>query len=52
MKPLKNIPIKLYHKNRREKAKEWSDYLTFRKWALNNGYKPGLTLDRINNNGR
>ena len=31
---------------------EWKkDYINFRKWAINNGYKIGLDLDRINNNG-
>lgn len=30
---------------------EWSDYLVFREWAMSNGYKEGLTLDRINNDG-
>ena len=31
---------------------EWKDdYLAFKNWALNNGYKNGLTIDRINNNG-
>jgi len=31
---------------------EWkSDYLKFREWALNNGYKDNLCLDRIDNNG-
>lgn len=30
---------------------EWkNDYMVFRGWALDNGYKDGLTLDRINNN--
>lgn len=30
---------------------EWkSNYLNFRKWALNNGYDPSLTLDRTDNN--
>lgn len=29
---------------------EWKkDYLEFRKWAIANGWKEGLTLDRINN---
>ena len=26
-------------------------WLTFKKWALENGYKEGLTIDRINVNG-
>lgn len=31
---------------------EWeSSYISFRDWALSNGYKDNLTLDRINNNG-
>lgn len=30
---------------------EWSNYLTFKLWALNNGYIEGLTIDRIDVNG-
>lgn len=30
---------------------EWSDFLTFREWALSNGYSDSLTLDRIDVNG-
>jgi hypothetical protein len=30
---------------------EWNNFLPFYNWAINNGYKKGLTLDRINNNG-
>lgn len=31
---------------------EWrNDNTAFYRWALNNGYKEGLTLDRIDNNG-
>lgn len=31
---------------------EWrNDYSAFRNWALANGYKEGLTIDRIDNNG-
>lgn len=31
---------------------EWLDnFNTFYKWAINNGYKEGLTIDRINNDG-
>ena len=33
-------------------CKEWlSDKVLFYKWALENGYKEGLTLDRIDNDG-
>ena len=28
----------------------WNDYATFRKWAFENGYKAGLTIDRIDFN--
>ena len=29
---------------------EWSsNYLAFKEWAINNGYMPDLTIDRINN---
>lgn len=31
---------------------EWrNDFLAFRSWALDHGYKDDLTIDRINNNG-
>ena len=30
---------------------DWNDYINFRTWAINNGYKDGLTIDRINNSG-
>lgn len=31
---------------------EWeNDYITFRSWALANGYEDNLTIDRINNQG-
>lgn len=29
---------------------EWNDWLIFYDWAKNNGWKPGLTIDRIDNN--
>jgi hypothetical protein len=29
---------------------EWDDYSTFRNWAMENGYKDGLTIDRIDFN--
>jgi hypothetical protein len=30
---------------------EFNDFIFFEKWANNNGYKEGLTIDRIDNNG-
>lgn len=30
---------------------EWSDYLSFKNWATENGYQDDLTLDRIDVNG-
>ena len=31
---------------------DWKDnFIIFKNWAINNGYKKGLTLDRIDNNG-
>src|SRR5690554_4682363 len=33
-------------------CEEWrEDYMAFKKWALANGYKEGLSIDRINVNG-
>lgn len=31
-------------------CEEWHDYLEFKKWALANGYKDNLTVDRIDGN--
>ena len=30
---------------------EWSDFLVFKEWAMQNGYSKGLHLDRIDNDG-
>jgi len=32
-------------------CEEWMDIKNFSEWALSNGWKQGLTLDRINNDG-
>lgn len=32
-------------------CKEWNDYPTFKKWAMDNGYSDNLTIDRIDVNG-
>jgi hypothetical protein len=34
-------------------CKEWAltNYPAFKEWALNNGYRPGLTIDRIDPTG-
>lgn len=35
-----------------EVCKEWlDDFMTFYDWSINNGYKEGLTIDRIDVNG-
>ena len=31
-------------------CEEWKDFDTFYDWAINNGYKEGLTIDRIDSN--
>lgn len=40
-----------YSKKKIQLAKEWEDWEVFRDWALANGYRKGLQIDRINNNG-
>jgi len=30
-------------------CEEWHDYPSFKMWAISNGYKNGLTIDRVNN---
>lgn len=32
-------------------SEEWLDFLKFREWAINNGYKKELTIERLNVNG-
>ena len=46
------IGYKWYGEKGIEVCEEWSrDFKTFRKWALENGYKDNLTIDRIDGNG-
>ena len=32
-------------------CQEWGDYRVFREWAISTGYRKGLTIDRIDNDG-
>lgn len=32
-------------------CEEWTDFVNFREWALENGYQENLSIDRIDNNG-
>jgi hypothetical protein len=54
MKSRCNSPNSTPYKNYGGKGitycKEWEDYSTFKKWALENKYDESLTLDRIDNN--
>ena len=32
-------------------CKEWNEFINFKKWAISNGYKDNLTIERIDNDG-
>ncbi len=32
-------------------CRQWREFMPFARWALQNGYKPGLTIDRNNYDG-
>lgn len=32
-------------------CRQWQNFMPFARWALANGYKPGLTIDRTNYDG-
>ena len=32
-------------------CEEWKDFANFRDWSVAHGYKPELTIDRVDNNG-
>ena len=49
---LNNNQYKNYGKRGIGICSEWlEDFISFYNWAINNGYKEGLSLDRIDNNG-
>lgn len=41
----------LYYDKGVRLCSQWKKYNAFKKWALENGYEDGLTIDRIDNNG-
>lgn len=48
----KNKRAKFYSEKGVTVCDEWlNDYSAFRNWAMANGYKKGLTIDRIDNDG-
>lgn len=47
----KNIRYQYYGGKGVKVCKEWHNYTGFRMWALSNGYKDGLVIDRIDSNG-
>lgn len=47
----KDKSVKYYGAKGIEVCPEWSDYTVFKKWAIENGYKENLTIDRIDYNG-
>lgn len=49
----KNVPVYKHYGGRGiTVCDEWrKSFLSFREWALSNGYKKGLEIDRINNDG-
>lgn len=43
------VDSKYYFEKGIEVCEQWRDYRNFRKWALDNGYKEGLSIDRKDN---
>ena len=40
-----------YRRKNIKVCNEWNDFLVFYDWSINNGYKKGLQIDRIDSNG-
>lgn len=53
MKRRCDFPDELHKKYYKDKGitycKEWKDFVSFSKWALNNGYVSGYTIERLDN---
>lgn len=50
-RPISSHPMHKYYGGKGVRVcLEWQTYIGFRTWALINGYKEGLSLDRINTN--
>jgi len=47
----KNASFYRYGRRGISVCREWEKFENFYEWAINNGYKPGLSIDRIDNNG-
>lgn len=47
----KATPYKYYGAKGVKVCDEWSEYENFKSWSLENGYKQGLSIDRIDVNG-
>ncbi len=48
---LNNVSYKYYGGRGITICEEWLEYENFYAWAIENGHKSGLTIERINNNG-
>lgn len=46
-----NVGAKKHGKRGIRVCKEWQEFTPFKAWALANGYREGLSIDRIDNNG-
>lgn len=50
-KNINNASYRYYAKRNILICKEWNDYNEFKNWAINNGYRNDLTIERIDVNG-